>query len=98
MSGNKQPDPARAELEALLHRHHDWRHLKARTRGKDLLIEAHDKGGVEELVRLCPLGLDRYCVSILWHNGRWQRLPVSGSLGEMVEGLRRDFAQLLFPL
>jgi hypothetical protein len=99
MSASKQRDPGRAEeLEALLHRHDGWRHLKARTRGKDLLIEAHDDGAVEELVRLSPVGPDQYGVSILWHNGRWQRLPVIGSLVEVVEGLRRDFAELLSAL
>jgi hypothetical protein len=36
-----------------------------------------------------------YGLSLMWHNGRWERLPVVGTAAEVLDVLIRDFAELL---
>ena len=36
-------------------------------------------------------------LSLMWHNGRWERLPVVGTLHQVVATLRADYAEMLAP-
>ena len=77
----------------------DWpdstrKHLTVTSRGKALIVVAHD-GPDDPLVRLERLGPDEYGLSIRWHDDRWQRLPVAGTLDKLVAVLRADYSSLL---
>jgi hypothetical protein len=81
----------------LLRRHDDWKHLAVKARSKFLVVVAlddQDDDG-QELARLEALQSNQYGLAIMWHNDRWQRLPVSGTLEQLVEILRREFGALL---
>lgn len=47
------------------------------------------------LARLTMLPRGDYGLSLMWHNGRWERLPVVGTAAEVLDVLIRDFAELL---
>jgi len=82
-------------LQSLLAQHEDLRHLQVKVRGTTLLVVAHEQHGEEPVARLTPVGRGQYGLSIFWHNGKWQRMPVVGGLVEIVEGLHQDFAFML---
>jgi hypothetical protein len=81
-------------LQQRLHQHDEWKHLTVTARGKTLVIVAED-GPDDPLVRLESVGAGQYGSSIMWHDDRWQRLPVTGNLDELVALLRTEYASLL---
>jgi hypothetical protein len=94
----KTTAPADADaLSTLMRGHDDWRHLAVKARGRFLTIVALDGQAREgqALARLELLQHNEYGLAIMWHNDRWQRLPVSGTLGQLVEMLRQEFGALL---
>jgi hypothetical protein len=82
-------------LQQHLHLHDGWKHLVVTARGKTMVIAANDGPPPDPLVLLELIGPDSYGMSIMWHNNRWQRLPVTGTLGELVAVLRTEYASLL---
>ena len=49
----------------------------------------------QEVARLELLQPNEYGLAIMWHNDKWQPLPISGSLQELVQILRQEFGALL---
>jgi hypothetical protein len=84
-------------LVSLLRRHDNWKHLTAQQRGRSLVVLTADDEA-ESLARLEPLDQDGWGLSIRWHDNKLQRLPVAGTLEQIVQVLREDFAALLAPL
>jgi hypothetical protein len=82
-------------LAALLAQHDDWKHLGVKTRGRALLVVAKEQDRQNEVAKLEDVGDGGYGLSVLWHNGRWQRVPVVGELAEVVRALREGFGPLL---
>jgi hypothetical protein len=76
------PNPDAEVLQHRLHQHDDWKHLTVTSRGKTLIVVAHD-GPDDPLVRL------------RWHDDRRQRLPVAGTVDKLVAVLRADYSSLL---
>jgi hypothetical protein len=70
-------------------------HLDVESRGAQLTIFTVDDGEKVPLARLTLLSRGDYGLSLMWHTGRWERLPVVGTAAEVVEALTRDFADLL---
>lgn len=72
-------------------------HLDVESRGAQLTICTVEDGAKAPLARLTLLPQGDYGLSLMWHTGRWERLPVVGTADEVVEVLTRDFADLLTP-
>lgn len=73
-------------------------HLEVESRGGDLIVLTREQGDVVRLARLSALPAGRYGLSLMWHSGRWERLPVVGTLDEVVQILRADYADMLAPV
>jgi hypothetical protein len=82
-------------LTALLAQHEDWKHLGCKTKGRKLLVVVKEHGEENEVAKLEYVGDGQYALYILWHNGKWQRVPVVGGLAEVVKALREGFGPLL---
>jgi hypothetical protein len=79
---------AAAQLQALVRARGSYAHVCVRARGTQLLIETEDgEGGQEVLARASPLGGAQYGLSFRSHTGRWDPLPVQGTLEEIAQGL-----------
>ena len=63
-------------LAALLAQPEDWKHLGVKTKGRTLLVVAREHGRESEVARLEHVGDGEFGLAILWHNGKWQRVPV----------------------
>lgn len=57
-----------------------------------------EEGEAIRLARLSALPAGRYGLSLMWHSGRWERLPVVGTLDEVVQILRPDYAEMFAPI
>jgi hypothetical protein len=78
--------PDAGALLALVRKHDDWGHLAVRARGRFLTLLAlhHQDDDGQPLARLERLELDEYRLCIMWHNDKWQHIPVSGRLEQIV--------------
>jgi hypothetical protein len=80
-----QAEPNAQEAEALLHARGDCAHNRVRARGLHLVIE-HGEGD-DGVARLTPLGGQTFGASFRTHTGRWEPMPVSGPLQDVVPEL-----------
>src|SRR2546423_881345 len=66
------------------------------TRATPVPLDLQGLSGPDDpLVRLERAGPDEYGLSIRWHDDRWQRLPVAGTVDKLVAVLRADYSSLL---
>jgi transposase len=72
-------------------------HLEVESRGAQLTIVAVEDGQKVPLARRTLLPQGDYGLSLMWHTGRWQRLPVVGTPADLVNVLLVDHADLLAP-
>jgi hypothetical protein len=80
---------AHSELARGLAQHDTTRGLYVRVHGDHLIVgRTETVNGVDEptdRVRLTRLNSRTYGLSVKRHTGRWQRIPFSGTIPEMVE-------------
>ena len=75
-------------LEGLLRKKGDYAHVSVRSRAGHLHVEVEEAEGVRSAVaRATPIGRSQYGLSFRTHAGKWEPMPVSGSLQEITEGL-----------
>jgi hypothetical protein len=80
--------PTAVALQELLRERGDYAHVSVRPRAGHLTIEVEDAQGNHSIIaRATPLGGGSYGLSFRTHMGRWEPMPVSGPLKEIVEGL-----------
>lgn len=80
--------PAASRLEKLLHERGDYGHVRIHARADHLLVEVEPRDGQRYVIaRATPLGGGRYGLCFRSHTGRWEPMPVSGSLEEIADGL-----------
>ena len=72
-------------------------HLDVETHGTQLTIFTVEDDQKLPLARLTLLPRGDYGLSLMWHTGRWERLPIVGTAAAVVEVLLRDFGDLLAP-
>lgn len=87
-----------SRLRDLLHARAGHAHLDVESRGAQLTIVAVQDGQKAPLARLTLLPQGGYGLSLMWHTGRWQRLPVVGAPADVVNVLLEDYADLLAPV
>lgn len=77
-----------AQLERLIRSKGDYSHIHVRPRAGHLNVETEDLQGVRVIVaRATPLGAGAYGLSFRRHTGRWEPMPVSGTVEVIVQGL-----------
>lgn len=75
-------------LEAMIHERGDYGHVHVKARAGHLHINTQDDQGVQTpLARATPLGGGQYGLSFRTHAGRWEPMPVSGSMEEILQGV-----------
>ena len=84
-----------SRLRELLRAHEGHDPLDVESRGRRVTIFTIEDGQKVPLARLTMLPRGDYGLSLMWHNGRWERLPVVGTAAEVLDVLIRDFAELL---
>lgn len=84
-------------LRDLLHAQPGHGHLDVESRGAQLTIFSIEDDQKVPLARLTLLPRGEYGLSLMWHTGRWERLPVVGTAASIVDVLLRDFDDLLAP-
>lgn len=86
-----------SRLRDLLRKHPGHEHLDVASRGKHLTIFTTGNGEPVPLARLTALPRDEYGLSLMWHTGRWQRMPILGTIEDVVEELVQCFPDFLAP-
>ena len=75
-----------AQLQELIRQRGDYAHVHVQARAGHLLIKTRDAQGMEDIVaRATPLGGGAYTLAFRTHAGRWEPMPVSGTMGQIVE-------------
>lgn len=79
---------AALSLQELIRRRGSYDHVGVKPRAGHLIIEVADPDGESWVVaRATPLGGTEYGLSFRTSSGRWEPMPVSGSLEENAEGV-----------
>jgi hypothetical protein len=82
-----------SELQELLSDHLGHDEVQVRPYGQHLVVEALRDDGPEPVARLTRLDHGRYGLSFRQHTGRWEQVPLAGTLEEVAKGA----AQMLAP-
>lgn len=72
------------QLQQAVHAGGEYPHVVVRVARGHLLVYAGDD---EPVARLTPLGQAQYGLSFYRHDGRWERMPFSGSISDMATSL-----------
>lgn len=87
-----------SQLRDLLHAQPRYEHLDVERRGAQLTIITVEDDQKVPLARLTPLPTGDYGLSLMWHTGRWEQLPVVGAPAAVLKVLLEDYADLLAPV
>ncbi len=87
-----------ARLEQLIRQRGDYAHVHVQARAGHLVIRTQDSQGGQVIVaRATPLGGMEYGLSFRSHTGRWEPMPVSGILEQIVDGVMDFLAPFVDP-
>lgn len=93
---------ARDRLQQLLAESETTEGMYVRVHGKNLILGREDTyGGVTDkvdMVRLTKKNRSTYTLSYKRHTGRWERLPFSGDMDELVKLLQGGLTHMVAPL
>jgi hypothetical protein len=77
-----------AHLEELIRKRGDYAHVHVQARAGHLVVKAQDSQGMQVIIaRATPIGRGEYGLSFRTHAGRWEPMPVSGLMEQVVDGL-----------
>lgn len=77
-----------ARLEELIRQRGDYAHVHVQARAGHLVVKARDGQGSDvPVARATPISRGEYGLSFRTHAGRWEPMPVSGIMEQVVEGL-----------
>jgi hypothetical protein len=95
--GTSSSDTA-GRLQILVRARGEYGHVTVRAQGGHLLIQVEDASGQEDVVaRASSLGGGQYGLSFKSHTGKWQPLPVQGTLEDIAQGLTELLGPYLDP-
>lgn len=81
-------DASAARLEQMIRQRGDYAHVQVQAKAGHLVVQTRDsQGGQVVVARATPLGGMEYGLSFRSHRGRWEPMPVSGLLEQIVDGL-----------
>ncbi len=89
-----EPEEAE-ELEEKLHQYEGMAHLRVKTWGQSLVIYNGNPKEPEKHARLTNLGIDAWGISLPSHTGRWEKIPLTGTMEEITESLVSSFGVYL---
>jgi len=93
---------ALSRLQQLLAENEATAGMYARAHGKNLIMGREDtyEGTTEkiDMVRLTRQTQSRFALSYKRHTGRWERLPFTGDMTELVQLLQGSLAHMVAPL
>ncbi len=85
-----------ARLEQLVRARGEYGHVTIRAHGNHLVVEVDDGSGAKDpTARATSLGGGIYGVSFHSHTGRWEPVPIQGTLEDVAEALTIDFGPYL---
>jgi len=92
-----EPDPVAELARTRLLQLGDFAHLQVRREGPHVVIErpgpADDPEDRDPVLRLTPIGIPNFGLSLRRPPGRWEKLPISGPLADVLA----EAVQLLGP-
>jgi len=86
-----------SKLQELMSDHLGHDEVKVRPYGQHLVLEAVCGDTSEPVVRLTRLEQSRYGLSFRQHTGRWEPVPLAGTLEEVADGAAHLFAAYFDP-
>lgn len=86
---------AAEELQELLERYPQFKHLKLRKYGDSLILYSGEEKNRLNHARLTELGHGQWGLSFPHHSGRWDKTPFTGSMEELLSMLVQDFPYYL---
>lgn len=95
---------AQASLLALLREHADTRDLEVRVHGSSLVLsrtELYRAGEApvrDDRTKLTCIAPNCYGLSVKRHTGRWEKVPFTGTLAELVDIMRSLMPHLIAPM
>ena len=91
---------AESKLRGLLDAHKPTAALYVRVHGDHLILGRRESSGQmenDDRVRLTRLSSSAYGLSVKRHTGRWERMPFSGNMEEMVDTILGCMQHLVAP-
>jgi len=94
---------AQEKLLGLLKKKNITAGFYVRVHGKNLIVGRREKSGPrgklidDDRVRLSLLGKQTYGLSVMRHTGRWEKVPFTGTLEEVVDSMITFMQHLLMP-
>lgn len=96
MAAKANHSDAAGRLERLVRDRGDYAHVTIRAQGNHLVVEVDDGSGAkDQTARATSLGGGLYGVSFRSHTGRWEPVPIQGTLEDVAEALTVDFGPYL---
>ncbi len=92
-TGKIQLQAEARRLEALLSASGNYQHLAVVARAGHLVIESHEDAEPYRIARMTPLGAGEFGLSFHTHGGRWEPMPFSGPMQDIL----RDMIDSLGP-
>lgn len=82
-----------ARLEGLIRERGDYAHVHVQARAGHLVVKSQDGQATEmTIARATPIGGGEYGLSFRTNAGRWEPMPISGKLEQIVEELLESLA------
>jgi len=99
MAKRKKDSPQAQEqaqqLQTMIRSRGDYEHIRVRPRAGHLVIECEEKLGTHPVARLTPLGGGQFGLSYCNHTGKWEPMPFSGPMPQVVEDMISALAPYL---
>lgn len=88
----------RLTLESIVQERTNNPQAMVRVRGPHLYVEIHDNAGTGQVIaRATEIRTNLYTASFRSHNGRWDPLPLEGTVREVAEGMVHLLGPFLHP-
>lgn len=91
MPPSENSSPAAAALQSHIQAYEDYSHVTVTARGRQLYIRVDE----EVIARVEQTGSTHYALAFRNHAGRWEPLPVQGTLAEVSVGVIETLAPYL---
>ncbi len=83
----KNKDVLAREFQSIIRTKGDYSHVCVRPKGAHLNVEVADGQKTRRIVvRATPIGAGDYGLSFRTHAGRWEPMPVMGTMQEVADG------------